>query len=91
MTGIHARFRHRLGDFELNADLECPGQGVTALFGPSGSGKTTLLNQLGGLDVPTAGVLRYRDTDLAHANAVPAGALPNRANRKTDLRLVRRA
>jgi len=40
---------------------------LVVLLGPSGSGKTTLLNQLGGLDIPTAGTLRYRDTDLTHA------------------------
>jgi len=28
-----------------------------AIMGPSGSGKSTLLNQIGGLDVPTAGTL----------------------------------
>ena len=38
------------------------------LLGPSGSGKTTLLNQLGGLDVPTDGELRYRDLDLTQAD-----------------------
>jgi len=43
-----------------------PGE-LVVLLGPSGSGKTTLLNQLGGLDVPTSGELRYRDTDLTHA------------------------
>jgi putative ABC transport system ATP-binding protein len=34
------------------------------LLGPSGSGKSTLLNILGGLDVPTAGTVRYLDDDL---------------------------
>lgn len=34
------------------------------LLGPSGSGKSTLLNILGGLDIPTAGTIRYRSTDL---------------------------
>ena len=41
---------------------------LVVLLGPSGSGKTTLLNNLGGLDVPTAGELRYRNIDLAHAD-----------------------
>ncbi len=34
------------------------------LLGASGSGKSTLLNILGGLDVPTSGVVRYADHDL---------------------------
>ncbi len=41
---------------------------LVVLLGPSGSGKSTLLNQLGGLDSPTGGVLRYRDWDLAAAD-----------------------
>src|SRR5258706_4955296 len=41
---------------------------LVVLLGPSGSGKTTLLNNLGGLDVPTAGELSYRDLDLTEAN-----------------------
>lgn len=40
----------------------------TVLLGPSGSGKSTLLNILGGLDVPTSGTVRYRDTDLTAAD-----------------------
>ncbi len=50
----------------VNLDLNA-GE-LVVLLGPSGSGKTTLLNQLGGLDIPTAGTLRYRDMDLTHAN-----------------------
>ncbi|MGQ0736726.1 MAG: ABC transporter ATP-binding protein [Acidobacteriota bacterium] len=37
------------------------------LLGPSGSGKSTLLNILGGLDVVTAGTVRYHDQDLTAA------------------------
>ncbi|MBI2518190.1 MAG: ABC transporter ATP-binding protein [Opitutae bacterium] len=48
-------------------DLDLSAGELVVLLGPSGSGKTTLLNQLGGLDIPTAGELRYRDTDLTHA------------------------
>jgi len=49
-------------------DLDLNGGELVVLLGPSGSGKTTLLNQLGGLDIPTSGELRYRDMDLTHAN-----------------------
>lgn len=50
MTGIVGGFQHRLGDFTLDAALECPGRGVTVLAGPSGSGKSTLLRCLAGLE-----------------------------------------
>ncbi|HVT72528.1 MAG TPA: ABC transporter ATP-binding protein, partial [Lacunisphaera sp.] len=49
-------------------DLDLPAGELVVLLGPSGSGKTTLLNQLGGLDIPTAGEIRYRDLDLTHAD-----------------------
>ncbi len=49
-------------------DLDLNAGEFVVLLGPSGSGKTTLLNQLGGLDIPTNGELRYRDVTLTHAN-----------------------
>ena len=45
-------------------DLDLYAGELVVLLGPSGSGKTTLLNNLGGLDVPTAGELQYRGQDL---------------------------
>jgi putative ABC transport system ATP-binding protein len=49
-------------------DLELFAGELVVLLGPSGSGKTTLLNNLGGLDVPTAGELRYKDLELTGAS-----------------------
>ena len=49
-------------------DLDLYAGELIVLLGPSGSGKTTLLNNLGGLDVPTAGELQYRDLDLTAAD-----------------------
>jgi putative ABC transport system ATP-binding protein len=51
---------HALRDVDL--DLE-RGE-LVVLLGPSGSGKSTLLNILGGLDVPSAGSVRFLDHDL---------------------------
>ena len=49
-------------------DLDLDEGELVVLLGPSGSGKTTLLNQLGGLDLPTAGELSYRGLDLTAAD-----------------------
>src|SRR5215471_20788798 len=61
-----------VGTAEVHAltgvDLDLYEGELVVLLGPSGSGKTTLLNNLGGLDVPTAGELKYRDMDLTDAD-----------------------
>src|SRR5512147_1867763 len=61
-----------MGTAEVHAlagvDLDLYEGELVVLLGPSGSGKTTLLNNLGGLDVPTAGELTYRDLDLTVAD-----------------------
>jgi putative ABC transport system ATP-binding protein len=44
-----------------------------ALHGPSGSGKTTLLHVLGGLVVPTRGVVSWRGEPLSSLDAVARG------------------
>ena len=60
------------GEVEVRAldgvNLELFASEMVVLLGPSGSGKSTLLNNLGGLDVPTSGSLRYRGQDLTEAN-----------------------
>lgn len=60
---------YRLGETEVQAlrqiDLSLYEGEFLVLLGPSGSGKSTLLNILGGLDVPTSGLVRFRDHDLS--------------------------
>lgn len=46
-------------------DLRVPDHGVTVVLGPSGSGKLTLLRLCNRLEVPSAGTVRFRGTDLA--------------------------
>jgi putative ABC transport system ATP-binding protein len=62
---------YRMGEVEVHAlrgiDLALREGEMLVLLGPSGSGKSTLLNILGGLDVPTAGRVRYRGEDLTVA------------------------
>ena len=60
---------YRMGETEVHAldgiDLNLYQSEFVVLLGPSGSGKSTLLNILGGLDVPTSGLVRFRDHDLS--------------------------
>ncbi len=59
---------YRTGEVEVAAlrgiDLELFANELVVLLGPSGSGKSTLLNILGGLDLPTAGEVRFGDLEL---------------------------
>jgi putative ABC transport system ATP-binding protein len=50
-----------------DVDLDIRRGEFVVLLGPSGSGKSTLLNILGGLDVPSAGTLRFAEHELTGA------------------------
>ncbi|HEY3497404.1 MAG TPA: ABC transporter ATP-binding protein [Polyangiaceae bacterium] len=60
-----------MGEVDVRAldgvDFELRGGELLVLLGPSGSGKSTLLNILGGLDVPSAGRVFFRDKELSDA------------------------
>ena len=60
---------YRTGEVEVQAlhdvDLDVLRGEFVVLLGASGSGKSTLLNILGGLDVPSAGELRFHDRQLS--------------------------
>jgi putative ABC transport system ATP-binding protein len=62
---------YRMGEVDVHAlrgvSLDLLRGEMLVLLGASGSGKSTLLNIMGGLDVPTAGEVRYGTTDLTGA------------------------
>jgi putative ABC transport system ATP-binding protein len=64
---------YRVGEVVVHAlrdvDLDLFRGELVVLLGPSGSGKSTLLNILGGLDVPSAGRVRFLDHDLTNDDA----------------------
>jgi putative ABC transport system ATP-binding protein len=59
---------YRMGEIEVAAlrqvDLDVREGEMLVILGPSGSGKSTLLHMLGGMDRPTSGSVRFRDTEL---------------------------
>ncbi len=58
MNAISARFKITQTNFALDAAIDIPGRGITALFGKSGCGKTTLLRCIAGLNRTREGFLR---------------------------------
>ena len=82
---------YRMGEVEVHPlrgfDFDLYAGEFVVMLGPSDSGKSTLLNILGGLDVPSAGQVRYLGHDLTTADdaaltvfeaLVRAGADPRR-------------
>jgi molybdate transport system ATP-binding protein len=61
MKTIALNFDVRHPDFHLQASLEIPFEGVTAIFGPSGCGKTTFLRCVAGLERSSNGVVKCGD------------------------------
>lgn len=61
---LHIDVKKQLGTLPLEAHLDIPSQGVTALFGLSGSGKSSLINLVSGLVNPDEGVISLNDREL---------------------------
>jgi lipoprotein-releasing system ATP-binding protein len=80
VTGLVKVFR----DAELNVEVL---KGIylrlnrgerVSIIGPSGSGKSTLLHLLGGLDIPTSGMVELDGQDFAGLSEMARGQLRNR-------------
>ena len=81
LRGIEREFA--LGETRIQAlrgiDLTIEKGEFIAIWGPSGSGKSTLLNQLGLIDTPDRGVLKFEGQDVKQLSD---NALSDRRNRK---------
>ena len=59
---------YRMGEVEVPAlvdvDVDIRQGEYAVILGASGSGKSTLLHMLGGMDRPSSGSVRFRDTEL---------------------------
>jgi lipoprotein-releasing system ATP-binding protein len=78
--GVRRAFRQGPIDLEVlqGVNFEVREGERIAIIGASGSGKTTLLQILGGLDRPSAGVVRIAGSDIHALAEKPRGELRNR-------------
>ncbi len=78
--GLHKRFHEGGLDVHVLQGIDLAvGQGqALAVVGASGSGKSTLLHLLGGLELPTQGVVRLQGKDFAAMPPAAQGAWRNR-------------
>ena len=79
-TGVMRAFRQGPIDLQVlqNVNLSVRAGERIAIIGASGSGKTTLLQILGGLDRPSAGVVKIAGNDIHSLDEKPRGELRNR-------------
>jgi lipoprotein-releasing system ATP-binding protein len=79
-SGVKRAFRQGPIDLEVLQGLNFSVKAAEriAIIGASGSGKTTLLQILGGLDKPTAGVVRIAGKDIHSLSENDRGELRNR-------------
>lgn len=61
---LEINVKKTLGETQLEADLQIPARGVTAIFGVSGSGKSSLINLVSGLLNPDWGYIRLNGKTL---------------------------
>ena len=75
---LQINVKKQLGQLALQANLQIPAQGVTAIFGLSGSGKTSLINLVSGLTQPDEGFIRLNDRTLVDTQTQKKLPVPQR-------------
>ena len=80
VSGLTKSYRRPEGEVQVlkGIDLQIQRGETVAVVGVSGAGKSTLLHVLGGLDLPTAGVVRFEGVDMAAISSNQLAELRNR-------------
>ncbi|CAG8999877.1 MAG: Vitamin B12 import ATP-binding protein BtuD [Candidatus Celerinatantimonas neptuna] len=58
---ITVHIRKQLGETLVEANIQLPDIGITALYGHSGAGKTSIINMIAGLITPDEGLIRMKE------------------------------